>query len=99
HVLAWPALRAHQIDGWLWRSSGGGSQRANSVSTIDFTGNDPEAAIDTVENHYRALGAPARFHTYDETEPRDLPDRLRQRGYRETEATITMFRPIDPIDR
>ena len=48
HVHAWPPLHTQNIDGWLWRSSGGGSQRANSVSTIDFTGNDPDGAIAAV---------------------------------------------------
>jgi len=43
HVQAWPALHTARIDGWLWRASGGGSQRANSVSTIDFTGTDPQS--------------------------------------------------------
>ena len=45
HVLAWPALNTATIHGWLWRSSGGGSQRANSVSTIDFAGTDVEHAV------------------------------------------------------
>jgi GNAT superfamily N-acetyltransferase len=97
HVAAWPALRTANIDGWLWRSSGGGSQRANSVSTIDFNGNDLEAAIDAVENRYRALGAPTRFQTFDETEPRALPDALRRLGYSEGEPTQTMFRRPTPI--
>lgn len=90
HVRAWPALRAEHIEGWRWRASGGGSQRANSVSTINFTGNDPEAAIDAVEERYRAEAITPRFQVFDETEPRDLPDRLRRRGYRQTEATITL---------
>ena len=55
HVLAWPALNTAIIDGWLWRSSGGGSNRANSVSTIDFHGADLEAAIAEVESRYQAL--------------------------------------------
>ncbi|MFO1024889.1 MAG: GNAT family N-acetyltransferase [Acetobacteraceae bacterium] len=95
HVHAWPAFRTERIEGWLWRSSGGGSQRANSVSTVEFTGRDMDAAIDTVEARYRAAGAVARFHTFDETQPVLLADRLQARGYRPSEATITMFkRPL-----
>ncbi len=97
HVLAWPALRTATVDGWLWRSSGGGSQRANSVSTIDFTGDDVERAIADVEARYDALGAAVRFQTYDETMPSDLPSILRRRGYRETEQTVTMIRRNDPV--
>jgi N-acetylglutamate synthase len=97
HVLAWPALRTAEIDGWLWRSSGGGSQRANSVSTVDFTGGDVDAAIDGVEARYRAVGAPAQFHTFDETAPAGLADRLRQRGYQENQPTVTMFRRNEAV--
>jgi N-acetylglutamate synthase len=93
HVRAWPALRTADVDGWLWRSSGGGSQRANSVSTVDFRGGDPVAAIAGVEARYAALGAPARFQTFDETSPPELPDLLRRRGYRPAEPTVTMFKP------
>ena len=96
HVLAWPALRAADVQGWLWRSSGGGSQRANSVSTIDFRGFDPEAAIDDIEARYHALGAPARFQTFDETSPPELPDLLRRRGYHPAEPTVTMFKRCGP---
>ncbi|HET6607964.1 MAG TPA: GNAT family N-acetyltransferase [Rhodopila sp.] len=97
HVRAWPALRTVNIEGWLWRASGGGSQRANSVSTVDFTGNDPEAAIDAVEARYRAEGMAPRFQTFDETEPHDLTERLRRRGYRQTEATITLCKRPEPL--
>ena len=61
HVLAWPALRSASVNGWLWRSSGGGSQRANSVSTIDFDGTDPGAAVSEIESRYRAIGQPAKI--------------------------------------
>jgi N-acetylglutamate synthase len=97
HVLAWPALHTASLDGWLWRSSGGGSQRANSVSTIDFTGNDIDSAINTVEARYQAVGAPSRFHTFDETSPPELADRLQRRGYQQSEATITMFRRNEAV--
>jgi hypothetical protein len=95
HVLAWPALRTAVIDGWLWRSSGGGWQRANSVSTIDFTGNDPEAAINAVEAQYSAVDMPVRFQTFDETSPSVLADLLRTRSYRESDPTTTIFKPVE----
>ena len=96
HVLAWPALHTAVVDGWLWRSSGGGSQRANSVSAIAFTGRDTAAAIDAVEARYEAMGMPARFHTYEHTAPDGLADVLRSRGYAEGEATVTMFKRLAP---
>ena len=96
HVLAWPALETARIDGWLWRSSGGGSQRANSVSTIDFTGDDPAAALDRVEARYRAKAAPARLHTYDLSEPAGLVDVLTARGYGAGETTLTMLAVVPP---
>ena len=97
HVHAWPAGDTLDLDGWLWRCGGGGSQRANSVSTVRFTGGDVEAAIDDVERRYRARGAPARFHTFDLTEPADLAERLGARGYRGGETTLTMFAPPRPV--
>jgi ribosomal protein S18 acetylase RimI-like enzyme len=98
HVHAWPALRTADIGGWLWRCSGGGSQRANSVSTIGFHGASPEAAVLQAESRYAALGQPARFHTFEETSPSALEDLLQQRGYRQAESTITMFKRIETRD-
>jgi GNAT superfamily N-acetyltransferase len=95
HVLAWPALNTQMIDGWLWRASGGGSQRANSTSTVEFQGTDLDASITQVESRYQALGQPTRFQTFDETAPPDLTETLRTRGYNKTESTITMLKRIE----
>jgi ribosomal protein S18 acetylase RimI-like enzyme len=91
HVRAWPASETARIDGWLWRWSGGGSQRANSVSTVDFTGDDPAAALDRVEARYRAKHAPSQFHTFEFSQPSDLPALLTARGYIAGETTLTML--------
>ena len=95
HVLAWPALHTEVIDGWLWRSSGGGSNRANSVSTIDFHGADLDASIVRVESRYRTLARTIRFQTFDETSPNGLTETLRNRGYQQVNPTTTMFKRIE----
>lgn len=97
HVRAWPALRTERINGWLWRSSGGGSQRANSVSTVDFSGVDfsePDAAgaLDAVEARYAAAGGIARFQLFDDSRPLGLAELLASRGYTCGNMTRTMFR-------
>ena len=94
HVHAWPALQTAHIDGWLWRCSGGGSQRANSVSTIDFDVNDVEGAIAAAEARYLAQNADARFQTFDDTSPAELATALRTRRYQETDSTLTMFKRL-----
>ena len=98
HVRAWPAFETADINGWLWRYSGGGSQRANSVSTVDFSGADPATALDEVEARYRARNAPVRLHTYDLSAPAGLVDLLQRRGYRGGETTLTMAKPVSASD-
>jgi ribosomal protein S18 acetylase RimI-like enzyme len=97
HVRAWPALETATIAGWLWRYSGGGSQRANSVSTLDFDGADATAALDDIEARYREMGVPARLHTFGQGRPAGLPDMLSARGYGEGEATITMAKRLEAV--
>lgn len=94
-VRAWPAGETAIIDGWLWRSTGGGSQRANSVSPLAFTGTDPERAIDEAERRYRARGAAAMFQLTDVAAPADLDARLARRGYRVQEPCTTLAKMLD----
>jgi N-acetylglutamate synthase len=95
-VRAWPAMETGRIDGWLWRYSGGGSQRANSVSPLDFTGANPEAAIDEAERRYRARGNAPMFQVCDVSAPTDLESRLEARGYRVQEPCTTLAKEIAP---
>jgi ribosomal protein S18 acetylase RimI-like enzyme len=94
HVRAWPALETATIHGWLWRYSGGGSKRANSVSTVDFSGGDPADALDELEARYRARDAIVRVHTYDLSVPADLANLLQVRGYGTGETTLTMAKVV-----
>ena len=93
-VRAWPAFETADIHGWLWRLSGGGSQRANSVSTVDFAGGDPATALDAVEARYRARNAPVWVHTYDLSAPAGIADLLQARGYGVGESTLTMVKAV-----
>jgi N-acetylglutamate synthase len=94
HVRAWPALETTNIQGWLWRYSGGESRRANSVSTVDFSGGDPALALDEVEARYRARSAIVQVHTYDLSAPADIVDLLQVRGYGAGETTLTMAKAV-----
>jgi GNAT superfamily N-acetyltransferase len=95
-VRAWPALETAAIDGWLWRHSGGGSQRANSVSPLTFTGPDVEAAITEAERRYRGRGSAPMFQVCDACAPADLEQRLARRGYRLQEPCTTLAKAIAP---
>ncbi len=92
--MPWPKLHIVDIDGWLWRSSGGRLQLANSVSMVKFTGQEPGAALTEVERRDRAGDSPARLHTFDAILPPELADLLRRRGYQESSPTTTMSKPL-----
>lgn len=93
-VGAWPAPETADIDGWLWRYASGGSLRANSVSTLDFTGGDVAAAIVIAERRYRRKGAPVRFTITEVSEPADLDARLATLGYARGEDHVTMLKEV-----
>jgi GNAT superfamily N-acetyltransferase len=97
-VAAWPSLETADIDGWLWRHAGGGSQRANSVSPLTFSGKDLSGAIAEVERRYLARGAPAMFQICDVNAPADLDDHLTQRGYRLQEPCTCLAKAIAPAE-
>lgn len=93
-VRSWPALQRAPIDGWLWRSTSGGSVRANTVATLAFSGVDVEAAIDTAEHLYRRAGAPPRFTISEVSVPSDLDQRLAARGYQRGDDHVTMAKSV-----
>lgn len=98
-VRAWPAGETRVIDGWLWRYSGGGSQRANSVSALSYEGSDVERTIDAIEALYRVHGAPVRFQVgFPLSQPDDLDQRLAVRGYVIHDPVTTLLKPIAAID-
>ena len=97
-VRAWPAGETLVVDGWLWRYSGGGSQRANSVSALSYDGRDVERTIDAIEALYRAHGAPVRFQVgFPLSQPDDLDQRLAARGYEIHDPVTTLLKPVAPI--
>ena len=97
-VTAWPALETASIGGWLWRSSSGGSGRANSVSCLGEPGLDMEAAVADAEARYRARGAPARFQITDVAVPGDIDRFLAGRGYEAYDACTTLVRQLTAPD-
>jgi N-acetylglutamate synthase len=92
-VLAWPAGETQDLDGWLWRFANGGSQRANSVSALDYTGTDIDKSIADAEQRYRARGARPLFQISDVCAPGDLGQRLQIRGYIAKDRCTTLICP------
>ncbi len=98
-VRAWPAQEIRNVDGWLWRYSGGGSQRANSVSALFYEGDDVEYSIDKVERLYREHKAPTRFQVgFPLSQPDELDARLAARGYVIHDPVTTLIKPVVPVD-
>jgi GNAT superfamily N-acetyltransferase len=97
-VRAWPAGETRVVDGWLWRYSGGGSQRANSVSALSYDGTDVERTIDAIEALYRTHNAPVRFQVgFPLSQPDDLDQRLAARGYEIHDPVTTLLKPVAPV--
>ena len=93
-VRGWPALERAEIDGWLARSSSGGSVRANTVSALDYSGADLDRSLAMVEAFYRARNAAPRFTITDVTAPAGLDAILQRRGWRRDGDHVTMAREV-----
>lgn len=102
---SWPALEVLDYRGWLLRSAGGVTKRANSVlalsdfSVVQRTGeatSQPSlrSAVEFAETHYRELAQPCIFQRRLRTEPDGLAALLRQRGYTDQADTEIMIRQI-----
>jgi GNAT superfamily N-acetyltransferase len=100
-IDAWPAAETEELDGWLLRTSGGPSHRANSVATLDA---GSELALPTriaqVEAWYQARDRLPMFQLGPCALPAGLDDALAERGYlREGEAVFARATPSDALER
>lgn len=95
---AWPPRETMARHGWSLRFSGGGSQRANSVQCLVWTGDDVDDAIAAAEAEYRVRRLPPIFQITDISQPADLDARLAARAYTRRDPTLLMTKtiPVDP---
>ncbi|MBP2474932.1 GNAT superfamily N-acetyltransferase [Crossiella equi] len=84
---AWPGPHVRELDGWLLRSAGGVSNRANSVVPLRAPADLAEAIVE-VERHYRRLGQASVFQVGPDSEPAGLDEVLAARGYRVVTPTL-----------
>jgi N-acetylglutamate synthase len=78
---AGPPAETARSNGWLWRWSGGGTRRGNSVLPLRFDGSDLDQAISSVEARYRERGLDSYFLVSSIAEPPELDARLAAQGY------------------
>src|SRR5262249_40409287 len=95
-VTAWPALETADIDGWLWRYSGGGSPRATSVSPLSVGGPAVGGARAPAGARCRPRGPPPMCQICRVNVPAALDRRLQQRGYRLQGPCTCLAKRIDP---
>ncbi|HEX4892681.1 MAG TPA: GNAT family N-acetyltransferase [Hyphomicrobiaceae bacterium] len=89
-VRGWPATVVESIDGWVARSSSGGSVRANSVAALTWTGIDLASSIARVVAFYRARHATPCFTVSDASAPPDLDKALDRAGWHRAPDHVTM---------
>jgi ribosomal protein S18 acetylase RimI-like enzyme len=90
---AWPALESSTADGWILRSAGGVTQRANSiwpVATAADSAADAAAALRAAEGWYAARRQPVIFQLTRREENAALEVFLDARSYSSQSETIIM---------
>jgi ribosomal protein S18 acetylase RimI-like enzyme len=88
-MRAWPALERIDQAGWVVRSAGGYTRRANSAAALAAGAEDLEHRIAWVEEEYASRGLPAIFRVVSGCGPAGLDDLLAAAGYeREGEALV-----------
>lgn len=91
---AWPAERQLLLDGWLLRSAGGYTKRANSVTPLYEAALDPGRKIAACERFYARQSLPCTFRL-PSFGPPALDGLLARRGYRKLDRTLVLARQLD----
>lgn len=94
---AWPALESSTADGWVLRSAGGVTQRANSIWPAAESSN-PAASLRHAEEWYAGRRQPVIFQLTRRPDNAALEDFLDSRGYSRQSETIIMAATPSPAD-
>ena len=94
-LTTWPALQQWLYDGWVVRFAGGHTRRANSVTPLYSSRQEPAAKIAQCERWYAAAKLPAVFRLNEHTTPAALDCLLDARGYQRLDPSLTLHRRLD----
>jgi ribosomal protein S18 acetylase RimI-like enzyme len=93
---AWPAQQTLSVGGWVFRSAGGCTKRANSANALS-----PWASFETVrreaEAYYAQKGLPAIFRL-SPLAPAACDAALEAAGYRRLDPSVVMVAPLGRQD-
>ena len=94
-LTTWPALQQWLYDGWVVRFAGGHTRRANSVTPLYSSRQEPAAKIVQCERWYAAVNLPTVFRLNEHTAPAALDRLLDARGYQRLDPSLTLHRRLD----
>jgi GNAT superfamily N-acetyltransferase len=93
---AWPAAHSSWLNGWLLRLDVGYTKRANSLNMTERAGDLSGADLDAVEQRFMASGLPPVIRVISRVSHPDTQALLARRGYRYTDASWVLHRPMAP---
>ena len=96
---SWPAKHYYFLNGWILRFTEGVTSRANSIFPIRYTGTQItlDNDLELVEKAYNAHGLEAVFTIPDFHEPKNLKEKLLNRGYQPYDHTTALGTKIEDI--
>lgn len=95
---AWPSVRTQHLDGWRLRYSEDVHSRANSVwPNVDHGQMRLVEKMGAVEAFYKRYGLPARYQISPASEPSDLDDILKERGFALYETVEVQTAVLDHV--
>lgn len=100
-INSWPAKHYYFLNGWILRFTEGVTSRANSVFPVRYTGTQEslDYDIDFVEKAYNAHRLQPIFTIPEFHEPKNLTEKLLDRGYYSFDHTIALGIKIEEIQR